>query len=143
MPSKVEMEVNLAWLNQNGFPITEEQSYVAPFYSEGPIADPSLLSWIEARQPAYVIINLGGGVQERLGFYLKQNLSYRPSLVCVGAAVAFITGLQAPIPAWADSWMLGWLFRCLHSPQKFIPRYWKALRLIVIMAKYRDRSVTS
>lgn len=140
MPSKLEMEVNLAWLNQNGHPVTPEQSFVAPHYPKGPISDPSILSWVEARKPPYIIINLGGGVQERLGFYLKENLSYRPSIICVGAAVAFITGLQASIPAWADRWMLGWLFRCLHAPRKFIPRYGKALRLIPILAKYRERS---
>jgi len=140
MPSKSEMEVNLAWLNQNGYPVTLEDCFVAAHYPKGAISDPSLLSWIEARKSPYVIINLGGGVQERLGFYLKENLSYRPSIICVGAAVAFLTGIQANIPAWADAWMLGWLFRSLHSPRKFIPRYWKALQLIAIMAKYRERS---
>jgi UDP-N-acetyl-D-mannosaminuronic acid transferase (WecB/TagA/CpsF family) len=140
MPSKLEMEVNLAWLNQNGYPVALEQSFVAPHYPKGPISDPSILSWIEARKPPYVIINLGGGVQERLGFYLKENLTYRPSIICVGAAVAFITGLQASIPAWADQWMLGWLVRCLHAPRKFVPRYWKALELIPIVARYRERS---
>jgi len=140
MPSKHEMEVNLAWLNQNGHPVTPEESFVAPFYPKGAISDPSILSWIEARKPPYIIINLGGGVQERLGFYLKKNLSYQPSIICVGAAVAFLTGLQVSIPEWADAWMLGWLFRCLHAPRKFIPRYWKALGLIAIMARFRERS---
>src|ERR1035441_2953834 len=87
MPSKLEMEVNLAWLNQNGHPVTPEQSFVAPYYPKGAISDPSILSWIEAHKPPYIIINLGGGAQERLGFYLKENLSYRPSIICVGAAV--------------------------------------------------------
>jgi N-acetylglucosaminyldiphosphoundecaprenol N-acetyl-beta-D-mannosaminyltransferase len=140
MPSKHEMEVNLAWLNQNGHPVTQEECFVAPFYAKGAISEPSILSWIEARKPPCIIINLGGGVQERLGFYLKKNLSYRPSIICVGAAVAFLTGLQATIPEWADTWMLGWLIRCLHAPRKFIPRYWKALGLIAVMAKFRERS---
>ena len=140
MPSKREMEVNLAWLNQHGYPVTPEQSFVAAYYPKGAISDPSILSWIEARKPPYIIINIGGGTQERLGFYLKENLSYRPSIICIGAAIAFITGLQVPIPEWADGWMLGWLLRCLHEPKKFIPRYWKALRLIPIMHKYRERS---
>jgi len=140
MPSEGEKEVNLSWLNQNGYPVTAEQSYVAPMYPKGPISDPAILNWIEAHKPHYIIINLGGGVQERLGFYLKENLSYRPSIICVGAAVAFLTGVQANIPAWADTWMLGWFFRCLHAPKKFIPRYWRALQLINILAKYRDRS---
>ena len=130
MPSENEMKVNLDWLNENGYDVTPDESFVAPMYPKGPISDPGMLSWIEAHKPPYIIINLGGGVQERLGYYLKQNLSYRPSIICVGAAVAFITGLQAPIPVWADRFMLGWLFRCLHAPGKFIPRYWNALGLI-------------
>jgi len=141
MPSKPAMEANLAWLNQHGYPITPEQGFVAPYYPNGAIADLSILSWVEAHKSPYIIINLGGGVQERLGWYLKENLSYRPSIICVGAAVAFITGLQANIPEWADSWMLGWFLRCLYEPRKFVPRYWKALRLISILSKYRERSV--
>jgi UDP-N-acetyl-D-mannosaminuronic acid transferase (WecB/TagA/CpsF family) len=143
MPSKAEMEVNLSWLKLNGYPVTAEHCYIAPVYSNGAVSDPELLAWIEARRPRYIIINIGGGSQERLGFFLKEHLSYRPSIICVGAAVAFITGLQANIPAWADSWALGWLFRCVHAPGKFIPRYWKALRLVAILSRYRDRSVAA
>jgi UDP-N-acetyl-D-mannosaminuronic acid transferase (WecB/TagA/CpsF family) len=140
MPSKHESEVNLAWLNQNGYPVAPEDCFVAPFYPKGAISDPALLSWAESRKSPYIIVNLGGGVQEPLGFYLKENLSYRPSIICAGAAIAFITGLQANIPVWADTWMLGWLLRIFHSYQKFLPRYWKAMQLIGILAKYRERS---
>jgi UDP-N-acetyl-D-mannosaminuronic acid transferase (WecB/TagA/CpsF family) len=140
MPSKRESEVNLAWLNQNGYPVAPEDCFVAPFYPKGAISDPALLSWIESRKSPYIIVNLGGGVQEPLGLYLKENLSYRPSIICVGAAIAFITGLQANIPVWADTLMLGWLLRGFHSPRKFLPRYWKAMQLVTVLAKYRERS---
>jgi UDP-N-acetyl-D-mannosaminuronic acid transferase (WecB/TagA/CpsF family) len=143
MPSERETEVNLAWLQRNGYSVTREDCFIAPMYPQGPIVDPGLLAFIEARRPRYIIVNLGGGVQERLGFYLRENLAYRPSIICVGAAIAFITGLQADIPVWADAWMLGWFFRCLHAPGKFIPRYWKALRLAGMLAKYRERSVAA
>ena len=143
MPSKAEMEINLAWLQHQGFPVTREDCFVAPHYPPGPLADPELLALIEARQPRYVITNIGGGVQERVGYYLRNQLSYRPAIICVGAAIAFLTGIQANIPTWADAWMLGWYFRCLQAPGKFIPRYWKALRLIPILNKYRERSVMS
>jgi UDP-N-acetyl-D-mannosaminuronic acid transferase (WecB/TagA/CpsF family) len=141
MPSERETEVNLAWLQKNNHAVTRHDCFVAPFYGPGAIVDPELLAFVEARRPHYIVVNLGGGVQERLGYYLRTQLSYRPSIVCVGAAIAFITGLQADIPVWADAWGLGWLFRCLHAPAKFLPRYWKALRLVGILAKYRDRSV--
>jgi UDP-N-acetyl-D-mannosaminuronic acid transferase (WecB/TagA/CpsF family) len=87
------------------------------------------------------MVNIGGGVQEPLGYYLRQNLSYRPSIICVGAAIGFITGLQAGIPVWADALLLGWFFRCLHAPRAFIPRIWKGFRLVPILAQYRERSV--
>ena len=142
MPSVAEMETNLAWLNANGFPVTRDDCFVAPVYPSGPLSDPELHQRIEARQPRYVLINIGGGVQERLGYYLKGHLSYRPAIICVGAAIAFITGLQANIPVWADRFLLGWFFRCLQAPGKFIPRYWKALRLVPILSRHRERSVT-
>lgn len=141
MPSVGEMETNLAWLNQNGIPVDRGDCFVAPLYPKGPLTDAELLRRIEVKKPRYIIVNLGGGVQERLGYYLKNHLSHRPAILCVGAAIAFITGLQSNIPVWADAWRLGWLFRCLRAPGKFIPRYGKALRLISLLARYRERSV--
>jgi len=143
MPTARELEVNLEWLTRNNYAVTRDQCYIAPLYPKGPLTDPDLLHFIEKRRPRYVIVNIGGGVQERLGLYLKRNLSIRPSIICVGAAIAFITGLQANIPVWADRWMLGWFFRCLHAPRRFIPRAWKGLRLAALLAKYRERRVTS
>lgn len=141
MPSVAEMETNLAWLNQNGFPVEREDCFVAPIYPKGPLTDAELLRRIEVKKPRYIIVNLGGGVQERLGYYLKKHLSHRPAILCLGAAIAFITGLQSHIPVWADASMLGWLFRCFQAPRKFIPRYVKALRLIGLVAQYHERSV--
>ncbi|HAF58450.1 MAG TPA: hypothetical protein DCL00_02575, partial [Opitutae bacterium] len=90
--------------------------------------------------PGSVFIQLGGGVQERLGIYLKENLSYKPSIYCTGAALAFLSGQQVKIPRWADRLYLGWLFRCFFKPSVFIPRYTKALRLLMLLARYGDQS---
>jgi UDP-N-acetyl-D-mannosaminuronic acid transferase (WecB/TagA/CpsF family) len=143
MPSIAEMEKNLSWFGARGVPVSRDDCFIPRHYPKGPLSDPELLQWIEAKKPPYVIVNLGGGVQERLGFYLRTNLTYRPAIICVGAAIAFITGVQANIPPWADRWMLGWFFRCLQAPGKFVPRYLKALRLVVILAKHRERSVAA
>jgi UDP-N-acetyl-D-mannosaminuronic acid transferase (WecB/TagA/CpsF family) len=142
MPTPHEMEVNVEWLSRNGYAVTKDDCFIAPVYPKGPISDPELLRFIEERKPRYIMVNIGGGSQERLGLYLRRNLSERPSIICVGAAIAFVTGLQAGIPVWADAWMLGWFFRCLHAPKKFIPRAWKGFRLIPIMVRYRERGVT-
>jgi N-acetylglucosaminyldiphosphoundecaprenol N-acetyl-beta-D-mannosaminyltransferase len=144
MPSEGESQINVAYLNKIGIPVSAKDCYIAPHYPKGePGFDLELLAWIEERKPRYVIINIGGGIQEPLGLYLKENLCYRPSIICVGSAIAFFSGIQASLPRWIDKCMLGWLSRCLHSPAKFVPRYWGALRAIPIMIKYRERSVTS
>ncbi|MBV8101591.1 MAG: WecB/TagA/CpsF family glycosyltransferase [Verrucomicrobia bacterium] len=144
MPSKEEAKINRSWLNRKGIPVAAQECYVAPHYPKGEaVSDPELLSWIETHKPRYVIVNIGGGIQEPLGLYLKENLSYSPSIICVGSAIAFFSGIQASVPPLADRLMLGWLCRCLHSPRKFVPRYWGALRLLPVIAKYRERSAVT
>ena len=139
MPSAAAQERNLRWLRQQGFPTTEDDCYIAPNYDPMRVVDPKLLEFISARRPAHIIIGVSGGIQEKLGFYLKQNASYHPAIHCIGAAIGFLSGEQVPIPMWADYLMLGWLLRCLSKPKRFIPRYWKALRLVPLMLKYQDR----
>src|SRR3954452_12631559 len=77
-PRKKEAALNLAYLRQQGFAITEDASYVAPMYAKGKVEDPELLRLIRAKKPKYIIINLGGGVQEKLGASLRNNLDYEP-----------------------------------------------------------------
>jgi UDP-N-acetyl-D-mannosaminuronic acid transferase (WecB/TagA/CpsF family) len=139
MPSQESLRRNLAWLRARGVHGDEEDCYVAPQYGSGPICDETLLKLINDRRPAHVIITLGGGVQERLGFFLKHGCHFRPSIHCVGAAIGFLTGEQVRIPNWADDWKLGWLFRCVHSPKRFVPRYIKAFRLALVLWRFRER----
>lgn len=139
MPSAEESARNLAWLKAQGFATTEADTYLAPHYKPGPIHDEELLARIEARRPRVVMLAIGGGVQERLGCGLRERLSHRPGILCLGAAIAFLTGGQANIPPWADRFVLGWLFRLLSSPRKFWRRYWEAIPLALILRRYRER----
>ena len=140
MPDQKQAEANISWLNKTyGLTIDNKDLYLAPQYPVGELVDRSLLDQIEAKRPSSVFIQVGGGVQERLGLYLKENLSYLPSIYCTGAALAFLSGQQARIPKWVDKLYLGWLLRCMHNPTTFIPRYIKAFRLIIILAKHRGR----
>ena len=142
MPSADDARVNCVWLRTQGVDAGERNCYVAPMYPRtGRLEDPELLGRVEAFRPKFVIICLGGGVQERLGFTLRRALSFRPSIVCTGAAVGFFSGRQANIPKWADVLMLGWLVRTLHSPREFLPRYRAALALIPLIWKHGPRSV--
>jgi UDP-N-acetyl-D-mannosaminuronic acid transferase (WecB/TagA/CpsF family) len=139
MPSEASLERNLAWLNTAGYPVRREDCYVAPKYSGGALADPALVELVNQRNPSHVIIGLGGGVQEKLGLYLKRNCAGRPAIHCIGAAIGFLSGDQVRIPDWADQWILGWLFRCVSNPGRFVPRYAKALQLPVVLWRYRSQ----
>jgi N-acetylglucosaminyldiphosphoundecaprenol N-acetyl-beta-D-mannosaminyltransferase len=85
-----------------------------------------------------VIIGIGGGVQEKLGLYLRENLAYRPAIHCVGAALGFLTGDQKPIPDWADRFYLGWLLRLVRQPKVFAKRFLRAFELPWLIWKYGE-----
>ncbi len=137
MPDQEQSEANRQWIKKElGLSLRDDALYVAPRYAKtGSIEDPDLLEAIERVRPMTIFIQLGGGVQERLGFYLRENLSFSSAILCTGAALAFLSGKQARIPNWADRFYLGWLLRCLFKPSVFVPRYLKAFRLIGVLAK--------
>lgn len=140
-PNADEENANLSYLHKIGFDAQRIFSYVSPLYAKTRVEDKALLEVIEARKPKYIIINLGGGIQEKLGAYLKKNLSYMPAVICSGAAIAFLTGKQARIPAWADKLYMGWLIRCFEKPAIYVPRYFKAFKLLFFMLRYREASL--
>tara|TARA_B100002019_G_scaffold156375_1_gene134655 strand:+ start:2138 stop:2890 length:753 start_codon:yes stop_codon:yes gene_type:complete len=141
MPDQRQAEANIAWLKKTyGAKIEDGDLYLAPQYPSGELVDRSLLAQIKANRPSSIFIQVGGGVQERLGLYLKENLYYLPSIYCTGAALAFLSGQQVRIPKWVDKLYLGWLLRCMNSPTIFIPRYIKAFWLIALLAKHRGKA---
>lgn len=75
MPSAADAAANCAWLQWKGLTVRAGECYLAPVYPRGPLEDPALLALVEARRPKFIVICLGGGVQERLGFFLRKNLS--------------------------------------------------------------------
>ena len=139
MPSAEAMRRNLAWLQTNGCRLRAEDCYVAPRYAPGPISDEALLNRINQRRPRHVVVCVGGGIQEKLGLYLKRGCSSQPSIHCIGAAIGFLTGDKVRIPEWADQKILGWFFRCVSDPKRFVPRYARALELPFILWRYRSQ----
>jgi len=97
MPDPKQASANANWVKKNfSVNIYEKAIYVAPKYKKrGGVLDQLLLSQIEKERPDSIFIQVGGGVQERLGLFLKENLSYTPSIFCTGAALAFLSGEQA------------------------------------------------
>ncbi len=138
MAGERSAKLNLDWLLQQGIRVRRECVYLAPWYGSGDIVDPRLLALIEQQRPQHVIVTLGGGNQERLGLYLRRNLSYTPAIHCIGAAIAFLSGDQVRIPEWADKYYLGWLFRSVSEPKRYAPRYWAARKLMGLILRYRS-----
>jgi UDP-N-acetyl-D-mannosaminuronic acid transferase (WecB/TagA/CpsF family) len=139
MASPVSAKRNLDWLAGQGIVIPEDNIYMAPMYGNAPIDDPALMERLNGLRPQHVVVTIGGGTQERLGLYIKRNLTFRPAIHCIGAAIAFLSGDQVHIPVWADRFYLGWLFRSLAEPKRYIPRYWDARKLLAIMLRNRGR----
>ncbi|HTX42983.1 MAG TPA: WecB/TagA/CpsF family glycosyltransferase [Acidobacteriaceae bacterium] len=137
MAGETSSKRNLRWLSGHGIAIPESCVWLAPMYG-AEIDDPGLLTAIRNQRPKHIVITLGGGTQERLGLYLKRNLDYLPAIHCIGAAIAFLSGDQVRIPRWADRFYLGWLFRCVSAPSRYVPRYWAARKLLPLIVRYRS-----
>jgi N-acetylglucosaminyldiphosphoundecaprenol N-acetyl-beta-D-mannosaminyltransferase len=135
MASEASARRNCAWLRRQGIELAPADRYVAPMY-EKTLEDPVLLKLLNERRPRHIVVTLGGGTQERLGIYLRSELQGKPSIHCIGAAIAFLSGDQVQIPIWADRMYLGWLFRCLSDPRRYMPRYWGARKLLSMMIRY-------
>ena len=142
MPNKSQAEANIAWLERKyKFSIESNSVYLAPMYPKtGFLEDQELLARIKSQDYKYVFIQLGGGVQERLGLFLQKHLNKKTTIVCTGAALAFLSGQQIRIPKWADKYYLGWLIRCMNDPLIFVPRYLSAFRLFWLLFRYGKES---
>jgi exopolysaccharide biosynthesis WecB/TagA/CpsF family protein len=137
LPGQRSRQKLLDWSRQETFGVKIDNCYVAPQYRME-IEDRHLLALIEKFRPNHVVIAIGSGPQEKLGYYLRENISYRPAIHCTGAALGFLTGDQAAIPDWADRFYLGWFLRLLTQPRRFIPRLWNAHDLPWLIWKYGE-----
>jgi UDP-N-acetyl-D-mannosaminuronic acid transferase (WecB/TagA/CpsF family) len=144
MPSEGDSAANIAWLRSQGFDVAIEDAYVAPIYPKaGPIADDRLVRLLTDRRPKLIAIALSGGVQERLGWEIRQRLDYKPAILCIGGAIAFLSGRQTNIPVWADRMALGWLLRFISAPRSFAAKLRGVERLAPLIWKFGSGSVKS
>ena len=100
------------------------------------IADDALVAILQSRKPKHIIIGIGERMQDKLGSYLKHQLTYGPGIYCIGAAPGFVTGDQIVIPMWADRFFVGWIFRIIGRPRDYLTRYSKARFLPLLIIKY-------
>jgi len=138
IPNERAAQKLLGWSGREALPMSGEDCYIAPRY-EIEVADPCLVALIERCRPAQVIIAIGSGPQEKLGHYLRESLSYRPAIHCIGAALGFLTGDQIAIPDWVDRAFLGWVWRLFAHPRTFGPRLSRGLELPWLLWKYGEK----
>ena len=138
LPNAASRAKLLEWSRRETFPLKIDNCYIAPMYARE-VEDRHLVTALEQQRPAHVLVCVGSGPQEKLGHYLRENLSFRPAIHCIGAALGFITGEQTAIPNWADKFYLGWLLRFLAQPRLFAPRLRMAARLAPLISRYREK----
>lgn len=136
MPNQVHADSIRTYLSKQGIELSDEQIYIAPFYDSNKVEDSILLNKVTEQKPNYLILTIAGGKQEVLGHWLQQHANCQPSIVCIGAAIAFLSGEQARIPAWADRIFIGWFLRIIADPKTFLPRYWKARKLKSLLQRH-------
>jgi len=127
-PTALDGKLNKSYLRSKN--IKNVKSYIAPQYKFNNVRDQKLIKLIKKYKPKYIIINIGGEIQEMLGLFIKKNINFKSSIICTGAAIAFLTKRQAPINDTLDKFYLGWLVRTLYNPRKFFFRTIKSLYLI-------------
>jgi len=150
LPTEKAKARTMEFAHVGDYRITADDCYVAPKYQRSQVRDQrsadsaagrgfedlKLVSILEQRKPKHIIVGIGGGMQDKLGSYLKHQLTYRPGIYCIGAAPGFVTGDQVFIPTWADRFFIGWIFRLMTQPNTLLPRLWRVRRLPGMMAKY-------
>lgn len=154
VPNGAEQNGIRNYLLEGGFDLGRQHFYQAPFYrTDADFSDEALMKKVREAAPDWVILCIGGGRQEKLGYFLRTRfgeLNRKPVVLCTGGAISFLTGTQAHIPTWADRLYLGWLLRIFQSPRTFLPRYlkasWQFPRLLwacrkELFTKHREQAV--
>ena len=126
-PSRKSNILNIKFLKSKK--IINFKTYIAPNYNKK-FFDLKLLNLIKKYKPKYIIINIGGGSQEPLAIYINKNIKYNASIMCTGAALAFMTGEQAPINKFIDKIYLGWLTRIIWNPKLYLGRILKSFKIV-------------
>ena len=126
--SDIQGKKNEELLKKHGF--KNYFSYTAPIFKNNKFADKNMIIHINKFEPDYIIINIAGGKQEPLAYFINKTIRFKCSIFCLGAAIDFLNGLQAPINTFIDRIYLGWLTRILFNHNVFFKRVVKSIKLI-------------
>ena len=128
-PSVTDSEINRLYLFSKN--IKRTKSYVAPIYKRysSNFVDKKIIKLINEFKPRYILINIGGEIQEQLALYIMENTKIKVNMFCLGAAIGFFSGSQAPINYLFDKYYMGWLLRVIYNPRVFLLRILKSISL--------------
>src|SRR5439155_27353 len=79
LPSETARDRTIQFLERAAIPFLSKNCYVAPHYQRS-FKDETLLALARTLHPAHIVIAIGGGNQDKLGRYLKENLDHRPAM---------------------------------------------------------------
>jgi exopolysaccharide biosynthesis WecB/TagA/CpsF family protein len=87
-------------------------------------ATEACLRFIEAQSPfRFCFLAVGSPQQELIARQLQTRGKARGLVLCVGAALNFISGAERRAPRWMQLMALEWLYRLLQDPRRLARRY--------------------
>jgi len=82
------------------------------------------LEFIERASPfRFCFVAVGSPQQELLAYELKVRARARGLVLCLGASLNFLTGVERRAPVWMRRVALEWLYRLLQDPRRLARRY--------------------
>jgi N-acetylglucosaminyldiphosphoundecaprenol N-acetyl-beta-D-mannosaminyltransferase len=93
-------------------------------FANDPRAVEECLAFIERQSPfRFCLLAVGTPRQEMLAQTLRTRGVARGLVLCVGAAINFLTGTEQRAPFWLRRLGLEWLFRLIKQPTRLAHRY--------------------
>lgn len=89
-----------------------------------PAALEAAVAFAEAHSPfRFCLVAVGAPQQETVAQLLKRRGRARGWVLCIGASIDFLTGVEQRAPKLLQRLGLEWLFRLLQSPRRLARRY--------------------
>ena len=82
------------------------------------------LTFVESASPfRFCFLAVGSPQQETIAYRLRLRGIARGMVLCVGASLNFLTGMEKRAPVWMQRIALEWLYRLLQKPKRLARRY--------------------
>jgi exopolysaccharide biosynthesis WecB/TagA/CpsF family protein len=107
------------------FGLTNVRHHNPPLgFIDDPQATESCMQFIESQGPfRFCFLALGSPQQEFIAYQLRCRGRARGLVLCVGAALNFLSGAEKRAPLWLQRLALEWLYRLCRDPRRLAGRY--------------------